>query len=107
MKIIITENKLHKLQTDVLNNLIGYNVSQFDNFILIYYPNDYNGDYDYAEVLMEYDYEDSRLYVDHSFLKNFAKFENGLYNNTTFGFLSRFNRTICYSNFREFTHLGD
>jgi hypothetical protein len=73
MKIIITENKLHKLQTDVLNNLLGYNVSQFDNFILIYYPNDYNGDYDYAEVLMEYDYEDSRLYVDHSFLKDYAK----------------------------------
>jgi len=73
MKIIITENKLHKLQTDVLNNLIGYNVSQFDNFILIYYPNDYNGDYDYAEVLMEYDYEDSRLYIDDNFLRNFAK----------------------------------
>ena len=73
MKIIITENKLLKLQTDVLNNLLGYNVSQFDNFILIYYPNDYNGDYDYAEVLMEYDYEDGRLYVDHSFLKDYAK----------------------------------
>lgn len=74
MNILISENKLRKLQIDVLNNLIGYNVSQFDNFILIYYPNDYNGDYDYAEVLMEYDYEDSRLYVDHSFLKDFAKF---------------------------------
>jgi hypothetical protein len=73
MQIIITENKIHKLQTDVLNNLIGYNVSQFDNFILIYYPNDYNGDYDYAEVLMEYDYEDNRLYLDKSFVDNFAK----------------------------------
>ena len=73
MKIIITENKLLKLQTDVLNNLLGYNVSQFDNFILIHYPNDYDGDYDYAEVLMEYDYEDSRLYIDKSFLDNFAK----------------------------------
>jgi len=73
MKIIITENKLQKLQIDVLNNLRGYNVSQFDNFILIYYPNDYDGDYDYAEVLMEYDYEDSRLYIDDNFLRNFAK----------------------------------
>ena len=73
MKIIITENKLQKLQIDVLNNLRGYNVSKFDNFILIYYPNDYDGDYDYAEVLMEYDYEDSRLYIDDNFLRNFAK----------------------------------
>ena len=48
-------------------------MSQFDNFILIHYPNDYEGDYDYAEVLMEYDYEDGRLYVDHSFLKNYSK----------------------------------
>ena len=73
MKIIITENKLRELQTKVLNNILGPNVSSFDNFILIHYPNDYEGDYDYAEVLMEYDYEDGRLYVDHSFLKNYAK----------------------------------
>lgn len=73
MNILISENKLRKLQIGVLNNILGPNVSQFDNFILIHYPNDYEGDYDYAEVLMEYDYEDGRLYVDHIFLKNFAK----------------------------------
>ena len=73
MNILISENKLRKLQIDVLNNVLGPNVSQFDNFILIHYRDDYEGDYDYAEVLMEYDYEDGRLYVDHSFLKNYAK----------------------------------
>jgi hypothetical protein len=72
MKIIITENKLQKLQIDVLNNLIGYNISEFDNFILIYYPNGHDNDYD-SEIMMEYDYEDSRLYIDKSFLDNFAK----------------------------------
>jgi hypothetical protein len=72
MKIIITENKLLKLQTDILNNLLGYNVSSFDNFILIYYP-DGQGDEGISEIMMEYDYEDSRLYIDDNFLRNFAK----------------------------------
>jgi hypothetical protein len=72
MKIIITENKLLKLQTDVLNNLLGGNVSEFDNFILIYYP-DGQGDEGISEIMMEYDYEDSRLYIDNYFLRNFGK----------------------------------
>ncbi len=72
MKIIITENKLLKLQIDVLNNLIGYNVTQFDNFILIYYP-DGQGDEGIGEIMMEYDYEDGRLYIDDNFLRNFTK----------------------------------
>ena len=73
MNILISENKLRKPQIDVLNNLIGYNVSQFDNFILIHYPYEIDNEYDNPDVLMEYDYGDGRLYVDHSFLKNFAK----------------------------------
>ena len=72
MKVIITENKLLKLQTDVLNNLLGGNVSEFDNFILIYYP-DGQGDEGISEIMMEYDSEDGRLYIDKSFLDNFAK----------------------------------
>ena len=72
MKIIITENKLHKLQINHLDNMLRGGVTEFDNFIIIYYY-DTSDDYENSEVLMEYDYEDSRLYVDHSFLKNFAK----------------------------------
>jgi len=72
MKIIISENKLLDLQINYLNKLIGYNVSSFDNFIIIYYPSENMDDYDLSEVLMEYDYEDGRLYVDNDFIRNFA-----------------------------------
>jgi len=73
MKIIISENKLLDLQINYLNKLIGYNVSSFDNFIIIYYPLEYDDEgYDLSEVLMEYDYEDGRLYVDNDFIRNFA-----------------------------------
>ena len=43
MKIIITENKLRDLQLQYLNNSIG-DVSEFDTFIVLYYPS--NGDDD-------------------------------------------------------------
>jgi hypothetical protein len=70
MKIIITENKLRDLQLQHLNRSIG-DVSDFENFIIIYYPNGrYNGGD--SEIMMEYDYEDGRLYIDKSFLDNFA-----------------------------------
>ena len=73
MKVLIPENKLLDLQINYLNKLIGSNVSSFDTFIIIYYPleNDDEG-YDLSEVLMEYDYEDGRLYVDNDFIRNFA-----------------------------------
>lgn len=73
MKVLIPENKLLDLQIKYLNNLIGYNISSFDNFIIIYYPMDNMEDYDNdSEVLMEYDYEDGRLYIDNDFIRNFA-----------------------------------
>jgi len=72
MKIIITENKLRDLQLQYLNGFLG-NISDFDNFIIIYYPN-YGDEYDFeSDVLMEYDYDDGRLYIDKTFLNNFAK----------------------------------
>ena len=72
MKIIITENKLRDLQLQYLNNSIG-STSNFDNFIIIYYPN-YGDEDDFeSDVLMEYDYDDGRLYIDKTFLTNFSK----------------------------------
>ena len=72
MKIIITENKLRELQLQYLNNSIG-STSNFDNFIIIYYPN-YGDEDDFeSDVLMEYDYDDGRLYIDKTFLTNFSK----------------------------------
>jgi len=71
MKIIITENKLRDLQLQYLNSSIG-STSDYDNFIIIYYPTGHDDDYD-SEIMMEYDSEDGRLYIDKSFLNNFAK----------------------------------
>ena len=71
MKVIITENKLHQLQINHLNEILRGGVSKFDNFIIIYYYDD-GDDYFGSEVLMEYDFEDGRLYVDNKFLKDFG-----------------------------------
>ena len=71
MTIIITENKLRDLQLQYLNRSIG-SASDYDNFIIIYYPNGHDDDYD-SEIMMEYDSDDGRLYIDKSFLDNFAK----------------------------------
>ncbi len=71
MKVMITENKLHKLQTNHLDNMLRGGVSEFDNFIIIYYY-DTADDYEYSDILMEYDSEDGTLYVDNKFLSDFS-----------------------------------
>ncbi len=71
MKVIITENKLHQLQINHLNETLRGGVSKFDNFIIIYYY-DTADDYFDSDLLMEYDSEDGRLYVDNKFLKDFG-----------------------------------
>ena len=71
MKVIITENKLHQLQINHLNETLRGGVSKYDNFIIIYYYDTFD-DYEYSEILMEYDSEDGRLYVDNKFLKDFG-----------------------------------
>jgi len=71
MKVIITENKLHQLQINHLNETLRGGVSKFDNFIIIYYY-DTADDYFDSDLLMEYDFEDGRLYVDNKFLKDFG-----------------------------------
>lgn len=71
MKVIITENKLHQLQINHLDETLRGGVSKYDNFIIIYYYDTFD-DYEYSEILMEYDSEDGRLYVDNKFLKDFS-----------------------------------
>ena len=70
MKVLITENKLRDLQLNYLNTM-RYDYADFDNFIILYYPDD-RDDYELSEVMMEYDFEDNRLYVDFSFVKDFG-----------------------------------
>jgi hypothetical protein len=72
MKIIITENKLRDLQLQYLNRSIG-STSDFENFIIIHYPNDYIDNEYESDIMMEYDSDDGRLYIDNSFLDNFGK----------------------------------
>jgi hypothetical protein len=70
MKVIITENKLRDIQLNYLNTM-KYDYSEFDNFKILYYP-DNRDDYELSEVMMEYDFEDFRLYIDSNFVKDFG-----------------------------------
>jgi hypothetical protein len=70
MKVIITENKLRDIQLNYLNTM-KYDYSNFDNFIVLYYP-DNRDDYELSDVMMEYDFEDFRLYIDSNFVKDFG-----------------------------------
>jgi hypothetical protein len=70
MKVMITENKLRDIQLNYLNTM-KYDYSEFDNFKILYYP-DNRDDYELSEVMMEYDFEDFRLYIDSNFVKDFG-----------------------------------
>ena len=70
MKVVITENKLRDIQLNYLNTM-RYDYSNVDNFIILYYP-DNADDYELSDVMMEYDFEDFRLYIDSSFVKDFG-----------------------------------
>ena len=70
MKVMITENKLRDIQLNYLNTM-RYDYSEFDNFKILYYP-DNRDDYELSEVMMEYDFEDFRLYIDSNFVKDFG-----------------------------------
>jgi len=70
MKVIVTENKLRDIQLNYLNTM-KYDYSNFDNFIVLYYP-DNADDYELSDVMMEYDFEDFRLYIDSNFVKDFG-----------------------------------
>jgi hypothetical protein len=70
MKVIITENKLRDIQLNYLNTM-RYDYTEFDNFKILYYPNN-RDDYELSEVMMEYDFEDFRLFIDSNFVKDFG-----------------------------------
>jgi hypothetical protein len=72
MKVIIKENKLRDLQLNYLNT-IRYDYDEFDNFKMLYYPdnNEDEGEFT-SSVMMEYDFEDFRLYIDSKFVKDFG-----------------------------------
>lgn len=69
MKYIIKESKLNDLRKEYIENRIGSD-SDFEEFIIVYYP--FREDDDENEIMMEYDHEDGRLYVDSSFGHGFS-----------------------------------
>ena len=69
MKYIITESKLDEIRTNYLNDRTGSS-STFDNFIIINHPGEPDDIED--EVIMEYDYEDGRLYINSNFGHGFS-----------------------------------
>ena len=58
--------------TSYLDERSSGGITKFYTFILIYYYDLYD-DYDDLEVLMEFDSEDGRLYIDKSFIDTFDK----------------------------------
>ena len=72
MDYIIPQERLKNLMTSFLDERLSGGVTKFDTFILIYYYDLYD-DYDDSEVLMEFDSEDGRLYIDKSFINTFDK----------------------------------
>lgn len=69
MKYIIKESKLNDLRMEYLNSRVG-SVSDFGEFIVINNPNEVDDIEN--EVVMEYDHEDGRLYVDSLFGYSFS-----------------------------------
>ena len=70
MKYIVTNSQLYKLMMDYLNDFHRDNVeSKFDSFIIIQGRNE---DEDDLDIMLEFDSEDNRLYIDKSFLDTFA-----------------------------------
>jgi hypothetical protein len=72
MKVIITENKLRDIQLNYLNTM-RYDYDEFDNFKMLYYPDNNEDEFEItSSVMMEYDFEDFRLYIDSKFVKDFG-----------------------------------
>jgi hypothetical protein len=70
MNYAIPNERLNNLMSDYLNDFMdGCNVSKFDSFIALSKKN--HDDFEYTEVLMEYDYSDSRLWMDTNTVNNF------------------------------------
>jgi hypothetical protein len=72
MKYLIPQERLKDLMTSFLTDSLSGGVNHIDNFIIVYY-NDDGDDYYNSELLMEFDSEDGRLYIDKSFIDTFDK----------------------------------
>ena len=69
MKYIITESKLDEIRTNYLNDRTNSS-SIIDNFIIIYNPSEPDDIED--TVIMEYDHEDGRLFINSNFGHGFS-----------------------------------
>ena len=69
MKYIITESNLDEIRTNYLNDRTSSS-SIIDNFIIIYNPSEPDDIED--TVIMEYDHEDGRLFINSNFGHGFS-----------------------------------
>jgi hypothetical protein len=75
MKYIITENRLNEFMVNYLENWLSTkNTYDYDQFIIIEELIDYDGES--AEIEMEYDGEDGRLWFDNTFRKSLMDISN-------------------------------
>jgi hypothetical protein len=59
--------------TEYLNDLLNqFNVIEIDRFIVIDYNNPIPDPYSIDDIVMEYDSNDGRLYIDNDFLNKFS-----------------------------------
>jgi len=72
MDYIIPQERLKNLMTSYIDDRLNGSVSEIDGFIILYYY-DSNDDYYDSEVLMEFDSEDGRLFIDKPFIETFDK----------------------------------
>lgn len=68
-KYIVPKGMLHDLMSNYLNDKLGPNQSMFDSFIVLYK----SSDNDEEGCIIEYDYDDGRLYIDRTFLEFFSR----------------------------------
>ncbi len=73
MNYLVTHPQLRKFMTEYLNDLLNqFNVIEIDRFIVIDYNNPIPDPYSIDDIVMEYDSNDGRLYIDKNFLDKFT-----------------------------------
>ena len=73
MNYLVTHPQLRKFMTEYLNDLLNqFSVSEIDSFIIIDYNYDEPDEYSIDDIVMEYDSDDGRLYIDNEFLNKFS-----------------------------------
>jgi len=73
MNYLVTHPQLRKFMTEYLNDLLNqFNVIEIDRFIVIDYNNPIPDPYSIDDIVMEYDSNDGRLYINKNFLDKFS-----------------------------------